>query len=208
VSINGVRFAPDTSTGQVIAYGLRGNDRILVAANVKRPTLLDGGQDNDTLRGGAAHDVLMGREGDDVLIGRAGRDLLIGGLGADRLRGKRDDDILIAGRTAHDDNSAELAAIMAEWTSTQTYAIRVADLQDNNGGFALVAEGPAATVFDDAAEDRLDWTSRTPINSAPTAGQPTGNRRSELDWLFANLDVGVRDRVRTLRSGEVLDELE
>lgn len=62
---------------------LAGRDKVLVAANVNVPTVLNGGPDNDTIRGGAAADRIVGGEGDDLLDGAGGADVFEGGTGTD-----------------------------------------------------------------------------------------------------------------------------
>jgi hypothetical protein len=50
------------------------------------------------------------------------------------LRGGSDDDLLIGGTTAHDNNIAALLQILAEWTSTDDYATRTDKLRNGTGG--------------------------------------------------------------------------
>jgi Ca2+-binding RTX toxin-like protein len=169
------RFAP---TGRIVAYGLAGNDDIQVAGGLTLPAWLDGGDGNDRLNGGGGNNVLLGGAGDDLLIGGGGRNLLIGGLGADTLNAGSGDDLLIGGTTAFDANEAELAAIMAEWTSGRDYATRIANLSGigsgprNNGNSFLIASGPGATIFDDNAGDVLQGG-------------------SGMDWFFVGLSQDI-----------------
>src|SRR5262249_50738111 len=121
------------------------------------------------------------------------RDLLLGGRGADRIIGNAADDILIAATTAFDGYLAALAALLAEWTSERDYANRVANLRGEgtgprlNSDFFLMTEGPAATVFDDGAEDRL-----------------TGS--AGCDWFVASLSgTDVLDRITDLSADELAD---
>jgi Ca2+-binding RTX toxin-like protein len=123
------------------------------------------------------------------------RDLLIGGTGADRLVGNADDDILIAGTTAWDNDAGALCAILEEWSRTDlTYAARVQHLQSGgglNGALTLNVDpsrGPV-TVFDDGAADVLTGS----------AGR---------DWFFANLDNGVLDKITDLHASEFADDLD
>src|SRR5262249_55242427 len=137
---------------------------------------------NDKLRGGSGNDILVGGDGDDVVIGDAGRDMLIGGVGADKIVGNTDDDILIAGRAAYDSNRVALQAILAEWTTTNTYAVRVDHLKNGTGLNGVVTVNDT-TVFDDGVMDTL-----------------TGEQGK--DWFLYNLDSGVKDKVTDLESGE------
>lgn len=202
VHVNNASAGTFNPTGRIVAYGLAGNDDLQVAGSIANSAWLYGGTGNDRLKGGAGNDVLLGGEGDDLLVGGSGRDILIGGNGADRIVGNADDDILIAGRTAFDDNTAALCAILAEWTSARSYAARVANLMGTgsgsdyanraNGGYFLRVTDQAATttVFDDGAEDVLTGS----------AGQ---------DWFFANLTgSGVRDRITDLGAAEFAIDLD
>ena len=96
-------------------------------------------------------------------------------------------DLLIAGRTAFDNNEDALCAIMAEWTSTRSFADRVANLRGAgngprlNGNYFLKTTGPDATVFDDGAADRL-----------------TGGAGS--DWFF----IGLGDIITDLHADDAI----
>jgi Ca2+-binding RTX toxin-like protein len=132
----------------------------------KDDVLIGNGSANK-LTGGDGNDILVGQGGADTLDGQNGRDILIGGVGADVLTGGSDNDILIGGRTSFDGNIAALQAVMAEWASNNSYAVRISHLTGAtagglNGGITLHA-APDATVFDDAIADTLtggdnfDW---------------------------------------------------
>lgn len=155
-----------------------GNDKLLgLAGN----DTLSGGIGKDTLDGGADHDVLDGQADADSLIGNTGRDLLIGGAALDTIAGGADEDILIGGTTSHSGNSASLAAIMAEWTSANTYAIRIANLLNGGGANGSTALN-ATTVQNDAnTADKLNGSAAAPNNT-------------DLDWFFQS-------------TGDVLDAL-
>ena len=145
------------------------------------PVVLIGGPGNDTLRGGAGSDILVGGAGNDILSGGGGRDLLIGGAGADSLAGGGGDDLLVGESTAYDPNLAALEAILAEWTSPDDYATRVAKLTNGgglNGSYVL----SGASLIDDLAINTLTGGTGT------TAADPTN-----LDWFIANLLDVVTD---------------
>ncbi|HEX5447403.1 MAG TPA: hypothetical protein VFW87_26550, partial [Pirellulales bacterium] len=133
---------------------------------------------NAELIAGDGNDALVGGSGKDTLVAGAGRDLLIGGRGADLLIAGSGDDILIAGSTDYDANDAALMAIMADWSSADSYAQRIANLSDaafdgvspaasrlNGNAFLLAADLGAQdeTVLDDLSVDSLvagagqDW---------------------------------------------------
>jgi Ca2+-binding RTX toxin-like protein len=145
--------------------------------------ILAGGAGDDTLSGLGGNDVLFGGKGNDVLLGGAGRDLLVGGSGADRLDGGDSDDILIGGLLSYYNESRNTAAgnpiraLMAEWTSTASYATRINHLTGalaggRNGSFRI----NNTTVSDDAgAADTL-------------FGGPG------LDWFVVSAGDQVRDR--------------
>jgi uncharacterized protein (TIGR03118 family) len=155
--------------------GWAGNDRIVIAKEIIVPTILNGGAGNDTLSGGGGNNILLGGPGDDDLQGAVNRDILIGGEGSDRLRGGDDDDLLIAGTTAYDNNIAALLQILAEWTSANPYATRVANLRGGVGGLPKL---DSTTVFDDGVIDTL-----------------RGNKG--LDWFFAGPNDRLPDRQPT-----------
>jgi Ca2+-binding RTX toxin-like protein len=68
------------SVGQVIAYGLGGNDQIR-GNMLSHPVRFYGGAGNDILLGGHNHDVLLGELGNDMLSAGNGRDIMIGAWG-------------------------------------------------------------------------------------------------------------------------------
>ncbi len=115
--------------------------------------------------GSAGNDILVGNGG-NVLSGGAGRDLLIAGAFASSLVGGDGDDILIAGTTNYDNDQTELQAIIAEWTSADDYATRVANLMNGEDAAPLLN---ATTVSSNGGGNTLD-----------------GN--AGLDFFFANMD--------------------
>jgi len=146
-------FTPE----RLLVYCLEGNDELQVIGSVSVAIWGYGGLGNDRLKGGDGHDVLIGGDGDDLLVGGNGRDMLIGGFGADRIVGNADDDILIAGVTAYDDNQAALQALMDSWTGNLSYDQRVSSLQDSTqrGGVYL----GSATIGNDSSADVLTGSS-------------------------------------------------
>jgi hypothetical protein len=196
VALNSLPVGSFAPTSRLIGYGLAGEDDIQVAGNIGLLAELHGGDGNDRLKGGDGNDWLFGDAGDDLLVGGGGRDLLVGGLGADRIVGNADDDIIIAGATAYDAAGAALSAIMAEWTSTRDYATRVANLQGTGTGTSFANRLNGTTylladlnVYDDGAADTL-----------------TGSEG--LDWFFANVDFGVKDKITDLSAKEFANDLD
>ena len=135
---------------------------------------LSGGSGNDLLRGGAGTDsmsgqngadILVGGTGNDILTGGSGLDLMIGGNGADQLDGGGDGDLLIGNIVTFENDDVALQAVLSEWNSGRTYAVRAANLRGtgsgprSNGSKFLTP----ATVLNDTAVDRLfgstsqDW---------------------------------------------------
>jgi Ca2+-binding RTX toxin-like protein len=100
---------------RVVAFGLAGNDTIIVVATLTQSATLFGdagndalygGRGNDQLAGGAGHDRLLGLGGNDTLCGDGGNEFLFGGAGSDalfgeagndRLFGEGGNDLLLAG---------------------------------------------------------------------------------------------------------------
>ncbi len=116
-------------TGKVViqeqAANIDGN-----IATVAIPALALGGTGSNILSaaGSSVSDILIGGAGKDVLTGGTGRALLIGGGGADTLNAGSGGDILIGGTTSDDANLAALATLLAEWASSESYAIRMQNL--------------------------------------------------------------------------------
>jgi len=202
VTLNGVCLGTYSPTGRVVVYAQAGDDDVQVAGGVTHPAWLYGGDGSDRLKRGGGNNVLVGGAGDDLLVGGNDRDVLIGGTGADRLVGDAADDILVAGWTVYDGTEDALCAILTEWTSARSYAVRVANLQGAgtgtdsagrlNGGYFLRVTDQAGTttVFDDGAADVLTGAS----------GQ---------DWFLANVSGGgVRDRVTDLSAAEFVTDLD
>jgi len=132
--------------------------------------MIVGGTQGDTLYGNEGFNVLLGGAGNDTLFGWGGRDLLFGGSGADTLWGGSGEDVLIAGLTTYYSESTKvldrtaIAAIVAEWASTGSYATRVANLR-NGGGLNGTYRLSSTTLLTDTSttvdtlrgEDDLDW---------------------------------------------------
>lgn len=143
-----------------------------------------GGSANDTLAGNTLANVLAGNAGGDTLFGGDGRDLLIGGLGLDILNGGNDDDIVISGRTTHDSNITSLNTLLAQWISTNTYTVRVANLRAGVGSPVVSMKAKTDVLNDSSEKDSI----------AGGAG---------TDWFFNALDEVITGLV----SGELIDTL-
>ena len=157
LTINGVPYVITGSVTGIAIDGVAGNDLIKVSTQLTIPTTLTGGAGNDTLRGGSGVDVLLGGDGDDALIGRDGQDFLLGGTGKDYLIGNTAADILISGTSSL--SQAGIDAVMKEWTSNHSFAVKVLNLTGViplsnrlNGNSYLT---PGVTIFNDTAVDTL-----------------------------------------------------
>ena len=167
VLLNGTSLGSFAANGRLVAYGQEGNDTISAWTLVNDLDVqFHGGAGNDRLYASLFGDsLLLGGAGDDYLFGGVfGRSIQIGGAGRDVLLGSiLGNNLLIGGNTTHDDNDAALSAILAEWTSSRSFAERVTNLSAGgglNGDFKLIK---GETVLDDAAVDQLygglnqDW---------------------------------------------------
>ena len=206
---------------RILVYGYAGDDQITIDDDISDSTEVWGGAGNDKIKGGSGNDILLGEAGDDNLWGGDGRDIVIGGMGADQIHGDSQDDILIAGFTmfeasfttsapsafgttaamTHQQRRAALEAILAEWASNRTYAVRRQNITGtgtgprNNGANYLKTSDASMTqntVFDDGVVDRLWGDSGT-------------------DWFFANTlgDLGnVLDDIRDRTGSELSEDLD
>ena len=145
--------------GSDFLLGNEGNDNLFGGSGSDR---MYGQAGNDQVFGEAGNDIGVGGDGNDKLIGSSGRDVLIGGDGLDALFGDGHDDILVAGPTIYDEDDEALQAILAEWTSANSYTTRVNNIRNGggaNGAFVL----DDTTVIDDSLKDTLwgdgglDW---------------------------------------------------
>ena len=88
------------------------------------------------------------------------RVILIGGEERDFALGSFGQDIVIGGTTAHDGDMAALLAILDEWTSNDSFDVRVQKLTNGTGGLPALND---TTVMDDGVRDILfggpdqDW---------------------------------------------------
>jgi Ca2+-binding RTX toxin-like protein len=162
-------------------YGDNGNDDLFGAANYD---FIKGGSGNDRLFGHHGNDQLFGENGNDKLYGHAGNDILSGGnqhdtlygglgrdinfagTGGDWLFGQRDDDILLTGKTAFDNDYRALSSVSKEWTSTRNYETRIRNIRSGLGpvlGGTGVRLEYGITMADDKVKDEVfggleaDW---------------------------------------------------
>jgi hypothetical protein len=204
VNVNGASLGNFTPSDHVLVYGQAGNDTIqLVSNKIKGTTyyitvpafIYGGGTGNEILSvaGSTANNVVTGGGGTNQLTGGLGRDLLIAGLGASRLFAGSAGDILIGGwsmytdltgtATTYDQKVTALEAIMAEWGSADSYAMRVNALS-NGGGLNGTYLLNASTVHDNGQVDAL---------SGITAAAP-------LDWFLTS----ASDIIKHKNPGELV----
>ena len=144
-----------------------------------------GGALGDTLTGNTLNNVLSGGAGNDTLAGGSGKNILIGGTGTDTLTGGVGEDLMLGARYTSETNSVALTSLLAEWTSANSYAVRVAN---------LLGVLTSTTVKEDAAKDTL------------TGGNGAGNR----DWYLRNSQGAVvanRDTVSDTDADSVFTEI-
>jgi len=190
-------YAPDT----FLTYGgndyLRGGDEIDFAGSAKGDILIAGagndlvigGSGNDKLYGGDDHDILLGQGDNDQLSGDAGNDILIGGTGKDSLSGGNGSDLLIGAATSYDSNRTALFALRDEWSSSKSYATRVANVKSGNGladGYKLTT----TTVLEDNSADELDGGADTDfffakLTSTSTSKDKLNDWNSQLESVVA-----------------------
>ena len=153
-----------------------------------------GGSGNDTLTGNTLANVLAGGAGNDTLAGGSGKNILIGGTGTDTLTGGSTEDLLLGARYTLETDTTALTALLAEWTSANTYTNRVAHLLGTlaggaNGSFTLTS----TTVKEDAAKDTLtggsgkDWYLRN-STGATVANRDTVND-ADVDSVFTEIST-------------------
>jgi glucose/arabinose dehydrogenase len=87
---------PDRAAAALAISTFAGAD--VVSNRTALPSIVQGGDDSDTLGGGSGSDVLFGGRGNDRLSGRNGNDRLLGQAGNDTLRGGAGDDELCGNR--------------------------------------------------------------------------------------------------------------
>jgi uncharacterized repeat protein (TIGR01451 family) len=103
VKINGhvAGIFASSDVQHIVAFGLAGNDIIVVNATLSQPATLFGDDGNDYLYGGRGNDQLDGGSGNDHLFGGSGDDTLCGGDGNDYVYGQNGND-LVGGDAGND----------------------------------------------------------------------------------------------------------
>ncbi len=118
-----------------------------------------------------------------MLVGGAGKNLLIAGGGAATITGGSNQDLIIGGTTSFDHNLAALNAIMAEWASLNSYAVKIKHLMGTlAGGLNGSTKLTTSTVLNNSQASTLtggqglDWfwsSSQDQVNDKNTGGTET-----------------------------------
>jgi hypothetical protein len=185
VLVNGVILGTFHPTGHIIVFANGASDDVEVGGNVHVPSILLGGTGDVTLRGGGGVNIIVGGSGINTLIGGGRANLIIGGSGRSSSQSLGGNDLDIAGFTSFDQNIAALTAILAEWTSADNYATRVATVMGQgdrkghglNGSYFLQ---PGRTVFDNDLVDALTAGPGLDLIFAHTAGSSPPDQLTEL----------------------------
>lgn len=185
---------PAANVQRVVAFGLGGNDSIVMDSRLLIPTQLFGDDGNDSLvgasgddfidagagidsvAGGAGNDIILGGLGDDSLSGDAGFDIIIGGGGRDTITGGLHEDIIIGGNTTL--AGLDLRAALVTWTNGAAFNTRIAALAGKFNAATVVDDGIADFIFGSGGRDwMLDFALRDLLldfDPNPT----TGDRRN------------------------------
>jgi hypothetical protein len=141
----------------------------LTATGTVNAILFGGSSNGSTLTAaGSGNDVLIGGAGKDTLSDTGtGDNILIGGAGVDTLTGNGND-ILISGTTSYDSNTgasiAALDVILAEWSSSDSYATRINKIMSGVGPGGTDALNSSTCQSDGVANKVSDGTAPTQNN--------------------------------------------
>ncbi len=158
----------------------------LTASGTVNAILFGGSGSGSTLSAsGSGNDVLIGRSAKDTLTDTGtGYNILIGGPGADTITGNGND-ILISGTTSYDSNTsaniAALDAILAEWSSSDSYSQRISKIMSGVGpggtdalnSSTVQSDGVANTVSDGASGTQNNWFIVTSKDKVTKQGSET-----------------------------------
>jgi Ca2+-binding RTX toxin-like protein len=132
---NGHTLAPvlaSSITGRIVVYACgSGTNVVYISPLLAQSAWIDGdgGTGNDIFYADSGNCVLVGGSGRNELISGRGDNILIGGSGAgpNIILGTQGNNVEISGSTSYDDDAHDvaMAAILAEWSSTDSYTKRV-----------------------------------------------------------------------------------
>jgi Ca2+-binding RTX toxin-like protein len=227
---------PAAAVRSIQVHGLGGNDTVRIddarkAFTLTRPTVLDGGAGNDTLRGGKGGETLRGGTGNDTVTGLKGNDVVQLGSGADAAvwntgngndrvtGGTGDDDQRVVGTPDADavtlGPQAGRVRVALGAGSTQVAAVERIDIRLGDGADSLVGTSIAGLGVDhevsvvlgpggvpDAAVDGVTMTGTT----GPEVIQALPiNGESEVDGYGTPISIvgadALNDTVRIAGGG-------
>ena len=133
---NGRALGPFAApTGRIVVYGGNGNDMVYISPLLTESSWIFGGAGNNVFYADSGNSVLVGGSGNNLLMSGRGDNLLIGGCGGrTTILGTQGNNVEIGGSVNYEANEAALAAILAEWSSGDSYAVRVGRLDGTIGG--------------------------------------------------------------------------
>jgi hypothetical protein len=149
---------------------------VTVNLPLETATSVSGGIANiRNVTGSVGNNLLVGDGTGNVLKGGTNRNILIAGAHPGTLIGNSAGDILIGGTTSYDTSPGALVGILAEWTSGNSYALRVQHLlnggglngnttlsgtsgfTNNGGGNTLTGAADYDLFYGIKASDTNDW---------------------------------------------------
>jgi len=159
--------------------------------------LIVGGAGSDTIYGSFA--TIHKKDGTPSTGGEGGQNLIVGGGGSDVIYASQAADgaegghgsILIGGTTTL--GQAALQAVLTEWTSSDTLALKVARIEGTQSGGANGTNylQPGSTVVDDGSVDQI---------FGDTQGKPS--------WLFYQAEQQAdQDDISRTKDGDTLTDL-
>jgi Ca2+-binding RTX toxin-like protein len=125
-----VRSFSPSIVQSISVTGGAGNDLITIDPAITLPSVIQGGEGDDTLNGGSGKDRIEGGPGADEILGNGGRDALFGNDGNDTLSGGSRNDTLDGGTGA---DSLVGSAGLGDWV---TYESRTAGISITLDGIA------------------------------------------------------------------------
>jgi Ca2+-binding RTX toxin-like protein len=133
---NGHQFGPFAApSGRIVVYSGNGSDLVYLSPLLSEPSWIFGGIGNDVFYADNGNSVLVGGSGNNVLVSGRGNNLLIAGSGGrNEILGTQGNNVEVGGSVSYQTNEAALAAVMAEWSSGDSYTARVGKIDGNIAG--------------------------------------------------------------------------
>lgn len=197
----------------IVFNGNAGNDTLDISAAHNSngdgiPSMLNGGDGNDTLTGGTADDALFGGNGNDILRGGDGADYLDGGAGADKAYGDGGNDTLYSRDNTADTIDGGIGNDLVDGDLIDTFVSVVPNDRTTSGW----------SSYAPAADSRVIYLDNTPggpgkdTNSGLSASTPVFSwskavslmRSGYPDWLLikrgTTFNLGVSNWNKSGRS--------